>query len=460
MKGADASGAHEEPALDDHVERIVGGADGTSMVASRTHGTGRARGRPRILVLAYACDPYAGSEPGAGWAMVRAAAEVGDATALFFDGHAEAIDRWLADHPEHRDVEFVPVTVSRRRSLLGRLIDIDRRAHFVAYLRWLPAAGRVAQRLHEEDPFDVSLHGAYGSYWLPTPLVGLEGVPCVWGPVGGATKTPRSLWRYLGVAGWVGEAQKRLALAMATRLPSVRRTWDLAPVHLFETSETAEAMPEKYRDRAEVINRVLLYDLPDFVTRQARGAHEAGGRRPIMLFPSLLEPRKGPMLALHALVHTPEEVRLVFANDGYAVPALKRAARRLQVAHRVDFLGRIPRIEMLDMVRQSAAVVFTGLREEGGMALVEAMMSGAPVVVLAHGGPRLIAGFARDPDRVAIVEPGSARETAERLGAAMTAFVANPPPGTSSNIEQDGSKERLHAALLGAAAGAGRRADD
>lgn len=402
-------------------------------------------GRPRILVLAYACDPYAGSEAGAGWAMVRTAAELGEVTALISDQHLEAVERWLSAHPEDDDVRFVPVRTSEQHSLVGRMIRIDRRAGFVAYARWLPSARLVAQRLHADSPFDVSLHGGYGSYWLPTPLVDLENVPCVWGPVGGAVRTPPTLWRYLGTTGLIGEIQKSLVIGVTTRLPSVRRTWNRAPIHVFETVETADAMPSQYRDRARVINRVLLYELPDYIVTNT--GHDQGSiRRPFLLFPSLLEQRKGPMLALHALAHTPEDVRLVFANDGYARSALQRAARRLGLDHRVDFLGRIPRSEMLAMLGESAAVIFTGLREEGGMGLVEAMISGVPVVVLSHGGPRLIVNEAIDQERIAAIAPSSFRRTAEQIGAAMTRFVNDPPSGTGSNLRRT-AKKRVHAVI-------------
>lgn len=401
---------------------------------------------PRILVLAFACDPYAGSEAGAGWAMVRTAVDVGEVTALISDDHADSVTRWLSEHPEDSDVRFVPVSAPRRSSLIGRMIRVDRRAGFIAYMRWLPAARRVAQSLHEEGPFDVSLHGGYGSYWLPTPLVDLEGVPCVWGPVGGGTRTPRSLWRYLGIRGWIGELQKSLALSIATRMPSVRRTWKRAPIHLFETPETVDVMPKRYRHKARIVNRVLLYELPDFIKTDA--LIDSGGQKnnPVVLFPSLLEPRKGPMLALHALSYTPEEVRLVFANGGYAAPNLQRTARRLGLEHRVDFLGRIPRAEMLRMARESAAVIFAGLREEGGMGLVEAMLSGTSVVVLSHGGPHVIVKHAVDQERIAAISPSSYRGTAQQIGAAISEFVHNPPPGTGSNLDTE-SKAEVHRAL-------------
>jgi glycosyltransferase involved in cell wall biosynthesis len=68
------------------------------------------------------------------------------------------------------------------------------------------------------------------------------------------------------------------------------------------------------------------------------------------------------------------------------------------------------------MLRGSAAVVFTGLREEGGLALAEAMLCGAPVMVLGNGGARTIAAAGTDATRVALIEPSGPNETARTDG--------------------------------------------
>jgi glycosyltransferase involved in cell wall biosynthesis len=73
-------------------------------------------------------------------------------------------------------------------------------------------------------------------------------------------------------------------------------------------------------------------------------------------------------------------------------------------------------------VLPASSTVFTGLREEGGLALAEAMLIGTPVIVLAHGGARTIASSTTDPDRVVLVAPDDPRTTAIQIGRAMTRF--------------------------------------
>jgi glycosyltransferase involved in cell wall biosynthesis len=231
---------------------------------------------------------------------------------------------------------------------------------------------------------------------------------------------------------------------MATLVPSVRQTWHKAAIRLTETPNTKDALPKQFHEdvNTRILNRVLLQDVP------ARAAVEVGSKRePFLLFPSALQGRKGPRLAIHALAHASETARLIFVNDGYESAALQRLARKLGVDQRVEFRGRIRREDMLMMMSHSAAVVLTGLREVGGMALSEAMMLGTPVIALANGGATLIAEYATDQSRIALIESTSPDETSRRLGEAMTRFIENPWPSCDGYLDRDRAKRALHKAI-------------
>jgi len=98
---------------------------------------------------------------------------------------------------------------------------------------------------------------------------------------------------------------------------------------------------------------------------------------------------------------------------------------------------------MFSLFVRSTAVMFTGVREEGGCALAEAMLLGAPVVVLGVGGARMIAESSTDPDRVAVVEPRSVTRVVDDLGAALARFAADPSPRTDGHLDQQTTAEAL-----------------
>ena len=101
----------------------------------------------------------------------------------------------------------------------------------------------------------------------------------------------------------------------------------------------------------------------------------------------------------------------------------------------------------MDLLDRAGAVVFAGVREEGGTALAEAMQRGAPVIVFANGGARTVAEAAVDPDRVRLVPPGPRDEIVAGLADAMTHFHhANGLPNTP-NLDTTAAHEKLEAAF-------------
>lgn len=388
--------------------------------------------RPRVLVFAYACEPLRGSEPGAGWGLVRAAVEFADCVVLVAPEHTAAIERWEA---EHRDARLTFEHVGEPR--WAPYAKWHRVTWFPLYMLWLRRAARVGRRLHAERPFDLTWHVTYSVYWLPSPATRF-GVPSIWGPVGGGATTPLRLWRELGWRGVPGEILDWIAVKLLALLPATRRTWRTATVRLVQNAATLGRLPAALRRGTRVLNHALFTEGPRL--RWAGG----GG---YVLFVGALESRKGARLALHALARAAAEVRLVMVGDGPDRAALQRLAQTLGVAQRVDFRGWLPRDQVFELLDDAAAALFTGLREEGGLALAEAMMCGAPVIVLANGGAGTVAAAGTDPTRVALVAPGGVVETTRRLGEAMTRFVRTPPAAGGSTLDDEQARRALRGAF-------------
>ncbi len=382
--------------------------------------TSRGR-RPRVSIFAYAGEPGRGSEPGAGWGIARAASEFADCVVLSGPEHTPALQAWASEHG-HQGLTFVEVPEPPLAALAKR----HRVTWFLLYLIWLQRAYDVGRRLHVDHPFDLVCHATYSVYWLPTPAVDF-GVPLVWGPVGGAVTTPRSLWPLLGWRGLPGELLDFVAVRLLAKVPATRRTWCAAAACLVQNEATWRRLPEEIRATSCILNHSVFAEVPQLASR-ARSHH--------LVQISALEARKGVALAIHALARTPDHVHLRIAGKGPERKRLERLAKRLRVADRVTFLGELPRAEALDLLTSAAGAVFTGLREEGGMALSEAMLCGVPVIVLANGGAQTLAAATLDSSRVALIEPGSVEATAERMAEAMTRFSGQPSAATGPMLDR------------------------
>lgn len=359
--------------------------------------------RLAILVVAYACEPGRGSEPGAGWGLVEALGTFADCTVLVAPEHSARLEDHVRATGETRH-RFVEVGVPR----WARYARWHRIPEFLTYLAWLRRARREALHLRGRQQFHVAHHATFAVYWLPSPVVDLE-LPTVWGPVGGAVVTPLQLWPLLGIRGVMGEVLDLVAVRLASWLRRTRRTWRRAGVRILQNSQTAKQL-----DGVEGPTLILNHAM--FTRIEARASVAPADH---MLWVGGLEARKGPRLAVRALAHTDPDIRLVMVGDGPERKAIERLADRLDVADRLELRGKVERAEVIQLLGSATAAVFTGLREEGGLALAEAMLMGTPVVVLGNGGARTLAEAATDASRVAIVEPASPGVTARRLAKAM-----------------------------------------
>ena len=284
------------------------------------------------------------------------------------------------------------------------------------------------------------MHATFSVFWLPSPAVDL-GLPSVWGPVGGAVTTPKPLRKLLGIAGTIQELLDHASVRLMAALPSSKRTALAATERIFQNEATREMLPAAARGRSRILNHALFSIIPEFPP-------EADGR--YVLWVSPMESRKGPRLALEAMARARADIQLKMVGDGPQRGALERAAHGLGIADRVTFTGLVPREEAVRLMRGATTVLFTGLREEGGLALAEAMYAARRVIVLDHGGAGSIARATTNHARVALVAPSDVATTAAGLAEAIELHMDEAPVEDRPLLDRAGAVTELQAAIKAA----------
>jgi glycosyltransferase involved in cell wall biosynthesis len=137
-------------------------------------------------------------------------------------------------------------------------------------------------------------------------------------------------------------------------------------------------------ERIEVVGNPI--DGDDYASLPARGAfrRELGiGDRRLVVYLGRLAPRKRVDLLLRAFATLGDrDARLVVAgNDLGSGRALRRLARSLGIASRVSFPGLLEGQRRLSALRDADVVVNPAVDEVFGLAPVEAVLCGTPVVV-------------------------------------------------------------------------------
>ncbi len=126
---------------------------------------------------------------------------------------------------------------------------------------------------------------------------------------------------------------------------------------------------------------------------------------PVVLAVGGLTERKNPLGLVQALARLRVDVpdaRLVFVGSGPLSGAIDAGARRLGVADAVQQMGVLPTVGVADWMTAADVVAQVSLVEPLGIAALEALASGRPVVGTAVGGlkevvPDGVAGVIVDP---------------------------------------------------------------
>ena len=190
----------------------------------------------KILVSAYACEPGAGSEPGAGWNLVREISRTEECWIITRANHRHTIDECLAQNPMPR-AHFVYFDLPR----WARFWKKGQRGIHAYYYLWQLGAYRLAKKMFHEVGFDVVHHMTLGAYWLPS-FLALLPAPFLWGPVGGGETAPPSFRCSFSLRGRSYEILRDVARFLGERDPFVRMTARRSTLALATTQQTAQRL--------------------------------------------------------------------------------------------------------------------------------------------------------------------------------------------------------------------------
>ena len=167
----------------------------------------------KILVSAYACNSYLGSEPGVGWTAVCRIARDHKVYVLADANHKVSWEKARSEEiiPANVEVKFIRKPT---KYLENRFI-----ARIQSWL-WYTSFNRLvlsaAQEWHEEQNFDLCHQVTIAAWRLPSPLWRLP-IPFIWGPIGGAGYIPKPFRSMLSPAARVFECVRDIQTFIASR---------------------------------------------------------------------------------------------------------------------------------------------------------------------------------------------------------------------------------------------------
>ena len=349
----------------------------------------------KVLISAFSVNPTGSSEQGVGWNWAVQASRHHEVWVLTNTAPEEAVAQELQVRP-NPNLHFVFHRGPTEHALrsLGRKFHLF---YYPAYLSWQASAVGAARRLHAEIGFDVTQHLTWASCRFPSALAWLD-VPFIWGPIGGGEVAPRSTYASLGLRPALGEVGRETSNWLTRLDPFVRHTATRAARILTTTEETKAILPSGAASKAEVYPAIglRLRDIDQALVGPAGAQGPAIGDTRL-LFVGRLVSWKGCEFAIGAvaeLTRSGTRASLTVVGVGPELSALRTLARDLGVESQVDFMGAVPHNEVLALYQTHDVFLFPSLHDSGGIAVLEAMYLGLPVVCLDLGGPAISVGDA------------------------------------------------------------------
>ena len=334
--------------------------------------------KPKILMIAYACDPAGTGEHWLGWGWAEQAAHSYEVELVTTPKSRAAVEE------SSRVLGITPHFVSTPEWL--RAVGGLGWAGWLRKLAWQRRVARLAAELHQEKRFALVHQTTFHSFRAPFVAAGL-GMPSVWGPIAGGEHVPPGFERYLGRSRFT-EASRRLINRLWLQVPSVKRSLRQATTLFVSNRSTLEFLPAACHPKCQIVppNALRLED-EQCVRPPARTAGPEAAAFKLLYVGNCVATRAIPIVfeALRESGLTDYEFSIVGA--GPAVEDWKQRAAELDLGDKVRFVGKVPHAQLAGYYAAADVLVFPALRDSGGSALLEAMARFLPVVCLDWAGP-------------------------------------------------------------------------
>ncbi|MDE1162366.1 MAG: glycosyltransferase [Acidobacteriaceae bacterium] len=248
---------------------------------------------------------------------------------------------------------------------------------------WQRGAFRVAQAQQQKTPFDAVFYVTFSGMMTGCPL-GKLGLPFIVGPVAGGEVAPSGIMHSLPLRFRLFEAVRRLGISVQRISPITQQAYDRAS-HIFVTSrESLQLISPQKRHKASILLSVGLSP-----SDLALPMSERPNTPKFVCIARLLH-WKGIHLAIKAfaqVVSVLPDASLDILGTGPHKDWLHSVAVKCGVENKVHFMGHMDRQASMDYLKLCTALVFPSMHDSGGMAVLESLARGTPVICLDLGGP-------------------------------------------------------------------------
>lgn len=345
--------------------------------------------RKKVLLSAFACDPYMGSEPYVGWNWLRVINKWADVTVLTRRQHLGNLNAELSKYP-HEKVDILCFDLPGFHSY-------DHRARLIKpyYLVWQFLAPLVVLLRRRTVNFDVVHHLTYNAVDFPGLLWTLYRPKFVWGPVGGGQVPPRMAKPLYG-KGWYKDRLRSAAKSLIPLNPFVRAAAWRAAAIIAANQDTAARLRFVSPGKLYHILETAVSPSPEATPRtiSLRDDHIT------LLWVGVMEYRKGLVLAVDIARSLQQRLALNNVNLNIRLKVVGKISESYLAEFSLredpfftssaELMGELKYEQVQRLYSQAHFLLFSSMQDTSGNVMLEALSQGIPVIAPNHQGAKQI----------------------------------------------------------------------
>ncbi len=338
----------------------------------------------RILITAYAVNPYKGSEDGTAWNWVKQISKYNKVLAITRKNNRPDIEKFEQENPTEVNGNItwiyfdLPVWMRFwKKGGRGALL------YFYMWQFFMPAFIKM-QKLD----FDLAHNLNFHNDWTPSFLWILK-KPFVWGPIGHHPEIPKD---------YLYKKDKNARLGIKNLKWKVKSLfWKFDPFlkickskadHIIAINSSVQEVLKVDKAKIALIPAVGTEIVPEnlnaYGTKKIFNVLSIGRFVPLKGFDICI--RSFAKFVGSLLVDERKNMKLSLVGKGPLLNELKSLAKELEVAENIEFIEWMPRKELEKVYRLSEVFLFPS-HEGAGMVVPEALSYGIPVLCFDNCGP-------------------------------------------------------------------------
>lgn len=334
----------------------------------------------KILLSAYSCEPFKGSEPAVGWNWALTLAKFKNETVVVTrKNNKHLINNYLKKNNSIK--KYLKFYYYDLPSFLTVILKLKKNSYFYFFF-WQVGLFFFVKNLTKKFSFDYIHHVTFVGIRIPSFLHLLK-IPFIFGPISGGINIKKNLRKSFTFKEKIFEYLRDLSNFYIPYSPLINLCFKRSKKIFVADKETLKLIPLIYKKKTS-----LLLGIGSKLNKKIK-INNFKKKIFRICFVGRLLSIKGIIISLKTIKKLKDKHKLIFeiAGSGPLKNKIIKFISENNLKNIVKLKGNLEKKKLVKLYKNSDILLFPSLRDSGGLVILEAAMHDTISAVLNVGGP-------------------------------------------------------------------------